>query len=316
MTNTAETGTGTASRSQEPPSASGTAHSHDHSHDQTHHRHRRARYLVDWRYQLRHSAASLLVVGTLLAGLNVALLTGGLPGGASRDALTAGSTTVGTGHGARVLALIAGSIAVMVAFAVVRVLETHRTTGSKLSIARCLDRVRNGQFATWVALREDDDLHDLEAAANAMILSLSQRARTQAHRLELLARRLAVDTQGGNYEVAGALRMLAAEQRSLAGDPPPPQQPEQARALEQFMQGAQDEPTPAGSWDSLASAIVETGPQTIMTAAPAPAAAATSAASSPSTHRDALAAEVLDELDAMAARGATVGTPAGARDRE
>jgi methyl-accepting chemotaxis protein len=177
----------------------------------------RRRFLVARRTQLRASLLAATVVLALLVLLNYSLH-------ASRSAKTAvilaeapELVSVLRSQDRLELLLIGVASAVFLVGAfVVTVLETHKTAGAAINLARRMGEVGAGRYGVTVRLRKDDNLKELEHAFNEMTRTLCKRAWDGAERLEEIA--ADADRLGAPRaaELAARLRALADEGRSRA----------------------------------------------------------------------------------------------------
>jgi methyl-accepting chemotaxis protein len=178
---------------------------------------RRRRFLVARRTQLRASLLTAVVVLALLLLLNVSLH-------ASRSAKTAAIVAEAPELAAVLqsqdrleLTLIALASALFLAGAfLVTILETHKTAGAAVNLARRMDEVRSGRYGVTVRLRKDDNLRELERAFNDMARALQQRSWESADDLELLAAEAGRLDSPGADDLAARLRELADEERRQA----------------------------------------------------------------------------------------------------
>jgi hypothetical protein len=98
---------------------------------------------------------------------------------------------------------------------VVSLLETHKTAGACVNLARRLRDVEEGRYGVELRLRRDDHLREIETPFNSMCRALQQRAWEDVEALEALASR--IERSDGAYDagdVAAEMRGLAAKTRS------------------------------------------------------------------------------------------------------
>jgi signal transduction histidine kinase len=98
----------------------------------------------------------------------------------------------------------------------VSVLETHKTAGACVNLARRLDDIRDGRYDTTLRLRRDDHLVELEPVFNRMARAMQQRTWEEIEALEDLASRIeradpALDPAGIAVEIRG----IAGRKRAL-----------------------------------------------------------------------------------------------------
>jgi len=184
--------------------------------DRTHPRFRRRSILVRRRYQLRAAALVTAVALVLLVFLNLALYSASA---ARTDRLLTESPEltryVQSQDRVLVLLVVLGSAVFLVGVFLVSLLETHKTAGACVNLARRLQEIELGRYDTELRLRRDDHLRDLEPAFNRMCRELQQRTWDDVEALESIASRLerspgAVDANA----LAAELRGLAAAHRS------------------------------------------------------------------------------------------------------
>jgi methyl-accepting chemotaxis protein len=174
----------------------------------------RRRFLVNRRQQLR---ASLLTTTTALA--LVALLDASIYSARTRsvDAMLARTPELAPWlrDQARLefgLVLAASAVFVLAVF-LVTILETHKTAGAAYNLIRQIERVRDGEYATRLVLRKDDNLRDVEAAFNEMTRALRARARTDADAVQHVAALVArIEGSPVARDAVEALEELAAQQ--------------------------------------------------------------------------------------------------------
>lgn len=150
-------------------------------------RHRR-RFLVDKRVQLRAAFLSGTVALILLVLLNVSLHVA-----RQRDseALLTDAPELReliASQNRMELGLIAlASLVFIGGVVMITVLETHKTAGAAFNLERHMVEIAQGNYDVRLRLRKDDNLHELEAAFNAMAGALRARSTADAEALEELA---------------------------------------------------------------------------------------------------------------------------------
>jgi methyl-accepting chemotaxis protein len=184
--------------------------------DRTRPRFRRRSILVRRRYQLRAAVLVTAVALVLLVFLNLALYSASA---ARTDRLLTESPElaryVESQDRVLVLLVVLGSSVFLVGVFLVSLLETHKTAGACVNLARRLQEIESGRYDTELRLRRDDHLRDLEPAFNRMCRELQQRTWDDVETLESIASRL--ERSGGAVDasaVAVELRRLAAAHRS------------------------------------------------------------------------------------------------------
>ncbi len=148
----------------------------------------RRHYVIDRRRQYRAAALTsglaiilLIVVNTaftILRDSQSMVLSAAAP--KLRPVLEAQDTRVGT-------MLLVASVVFVAGVFVITIAETHRTAGAVYALQKAFDRVRMGDYQTLLRLRPRDTLLDLRFPFNDMLISLRDRALTDAGELEQLA---------------------------------------------------------------------------------------------------------------------------------
>ncbi len=173
---------------------------------------RRRSFLVNRRYQLRTAALVGTVVLVLLVFLNLSIYSSGL---SESERLTRESPELASFVKAQdrtlVFLVVLGSMVFLVGVFLVSVLETHKTAGACVNLARRLDDIRDGRYDTALRLRRDDHLVELEPVFNRMARALQQRTWEDIEGLEDLASR--IERSEPSLDPAG----VAAEIRGFAG---------------------------------------------------------------------------------------------------
>jgi methyl-accepting chemotaxis protein len=186
---------------------------------------RRRNYLVDSAYQVKTAIVAVLGMVFLLAfaavlfhlvGMENALMQKGAPGR--------------TGDARSVLYLVAAGIIFVAAVFVIEILETHKTAGVVLKVARGLKDIEQGVFGAHVMLRRNDNFKELEEGFNVVARSLRDRVEDDLNALQNLEgqlRLLSREVEGGNREgslvllrqVLGELQTLRERKRNLLRAP-------------------------------------------------------------------------------------------------
>lgn len=174
----------------------------------------RRRFLVNRRQQLR---ACLLTTTTALA--LVTLLDASIYSARSRsiDAMLTRTPELAQwlrdqGRLEFGLVLAASGVFVLAVF-LVTILETHKTAGAAYNLIRKIERVRDGEYATQLVLRKDDNLRDVEAAFNDMTRALRGRARADADAVQHIATLVSrIEGSPEARQAVEALEDLAAQQ--------------------------------------------------------------------------------------------------------
>lgn len=112
------------------------------------------------------------------------------------------------------LTMILISIALVIAVALTTIIQTHRTAGAVYAVRQRFERVEAGDLQVTLKLRHRDNLQDLEAPFDKMIVALRERALNEASALEELAGRAAAIGSEGNG-LATALAELAQHKRQM-----------------------------------------------------------------------------------------------------
>lgn len=173
----------------------------------------RTHFLVAPAEQLRTSLMTTLVVAGLLLMLNVALLqTTRITTAAITDDTPALAPSLIRADQTRAAVTLGCSVVFLLGFGVLRVLETHRTFGAAYNVTQRLEELARGKLRTRVRLRRHDRLQDVAQAVNAVAMSLEERERDEASRLESLAAMAsAADAASRTHEIARGLRALIDE---------------------------------------------------------------------------------------------------------
>jgi len=178
---------------------------------------RRRSFLVNRRYQLRTAALVGTVVLVLLVFLNLSIYSSGL---SESERIARESPELAAFVKAQdrtlVFLVVLGSMVFLVGVFLVSVLETHKTAGACVNLARRLDDIRDGRYDTTLRLRRDDHLVELEPVFNRMARAMQQRTWEEIEALEDLASRIeradpALDPAGIAVEIRG----IAGRKRAL-----------------------------------------------------------------------------------------------------
>ena len=152
---------------------------------------RRRSFLVNRRYQLRTAALVGTVVLVLLVFLNLSIYSSGL---SESERIARESPELEAFVKAQdrtlVFLVVLGSMVFLVGVFLVSVLETHKTAGACVNLARRLDDIRDGRYDTALRLRRDDHLVELEPVFNRMARAMQQRTWEDIEGLEDLASRI------------------------------------------------------------------------------------------------------------------------------
>jgi len=106
--------------------------------------------------------------------------------------------------------VLVGSVLFLVGVFVFSILETHRTAGAELSLARRLQEIEEGRYRVTAKLRRGDNLGSLERSFNRMVESLVGRTRNEIDELERIAAELEASAdEPARRRLAGRLRELA-----------------------------------------------------------------------------------------------------------
>lgn len=170
---------------------------------------KRKNFLVSRGQQLKPALLATSTVLVLLAFINFGLYRASLHGTARAlaDAPELSHLILQQDRAERIL-IGAASLMFLVGVFIVGVLETHRTAGAALNIARQMNEIGRGRSGARVRLRVGDNLKSLEEGFNAMAAALVNRA---ARDNEIL-HQLADDAERGadGARIARQLRALAA----------------------------------------------------------------------------------------------------------
>ncbi len=180
---------------------------------------KRRQFIVHRKSQLRASFMTSAVVLVLLVLLNLSLHSARARSAAAvlQDAPELADMVAAQNRFEFLLGVIASGVFLAGVF-VVTVLETHKTAGAALNIARHLDQVKNGNYAVRLRLRKDDNLQIVQEAFNDMTCALQDRAWTEAEILEELSSEIAgVSTPVEAESIAGKLREQSAWKRHMSG---------------------------------------------------------------------------------------------------
>ena len=178
---------------------------------------RRRSFLVNRRYQLRTAALVGTVVLVLLVFLNLSIYSSGL---SESERIARESPELEAFVKAQdrtlVFLVVLGSMVFLVGVFLVSVLETHKTAGACVNLARRLDDIRDGRYDTALRLRRDDHLVELEPVFNRMARAMQQRTWEDIEGLEDLASRIeraepALTPPG----IAAEIRGIATRKRSM-----------------------------------------------------------------------------------------------------
>ncbi|MEW6516088.1 MAG: HAMP domain-containing protein [candidate division FCPU426 bacterium] len=140
---------------------------------------RRRQYLINKPFQLKIMLyLSLLVAGVvgfahILATTYAKLVTKAVSA-ASVSKPVAASLPTGFMEGLWLpvlAAILVGIVFVMIA----GLLYSHKIAGPLFNLKRVMQRVQNGDLSTLMRIRSGDELHDVEAAFNFMVVGLNQR---------------------------------------------------------------------------------------------------------------------------------------------
>ena len=175
----------------------------------------RRRYLIDPKRQLRTTVMTTSLTAALLLVVNIGFFvlrssqTAFLAAAAPQ--LTPLLDEQGTIFS---LTMILISIALVIAVALTTITHTHRTAGAVYAVRQRFERVEAGDLQVTLKLRQRDNLQDLEAPFNKMIVALRERALNEASALEELAARAATTGPDGT-DLATALAELAQHKRQV-----------------------------------------------------------------------------------------------------
>ena len=175
----------------------------------------RRRYLLDPKRQLRTAVmtTSLIVALVLMVNLGFALLRTSQT--AFLSAAAPQLTPVLEEQDATIsLTMIVISIGLVIAVALVTIVHTPRTAGAVYAVRQRFERVTAGDLQVTLRLRQRDNLQDLEAPFNEMIVALRDRVLKEADSLEQLALRAAKIGPDGDG-IAAALAELAQHNRQV-----------------------------------------------------------------------------------------------------
>jgi len=189
---------------------------------------RRRNYLVDSVYQVKTAIVAVLGMVFLLAFAAVLFHLVGM-----ENALMQKGGSGKTGDARSVLYLVAAGIIFVAAVFVIEILETHKTAGVVLKVARGLKDVEQGVFGAHVMLRRNDNFKELEEGFNSVARSLRDRVEDDLNALQNLegqVRLLSREVEGGNREgslvllrqVLGELQTLRERKRNLLRSPAHP----------------------------------------------------------------------------------------------
>ncbi len=173
---------------------------------------RRRQFVMHWADPFRMGAGSLIAVLLIVVVMNAIAWHSGIE--QLRLARVSAPELVPAiaAHEAerRVWGLVL-SLGVLFLFAVLRVLEVHRTQGAAFRIVQDLERLGRGDLSTEVRLRDKDDLRQVAEAVNHAVAGLRARQRERVDALEDMA------VEAESLGRAGA-RMRARVQALLARD--------------------------------------------------------------------------------------------------
>ena len=175
----------------------------------------RRRYLLDPKRQLRTAVmtTSLIVALVLMVNLGFALLRTSQT--AFLSAAAPQLTPVLEEQDATIsLTMIVISIGLVIAVALTTIVHTHRTAGAVYAVRQRFERVTAGDLQVTLRLRQRDNLQDLEAPFNEMIVALRKRALQEVDSLEQLASRAAKIGPAGD-DIAAALDEFARHKRQI-----------------------------------------------------------------------------------------------------
>ena len=176
----------------------------------------RRAFLVNRRYQLKASLLTATVALVLLVFVNLALYSASMKSSAQilADAPALEKVIRSQDRVELVLILLA-SLVFLVGVFVVTILETHRTAGAAHNIEQRMNDLALGRLATSLTLRRGDNLQELELAFNEMARSFRERAWEDVETLEQLAADAESIDSASAAELAGSIRRLALNRRSL-----------------------------------------------------------------------------------------------------
>jgi hypothetical protein len=173
---------------------------------------RRRRFLINKRYQLRVTALTVTLALVLLVFLNISLYTASVQ--SSRQVIAVApefEQYVKAQDRSMVRLILLGSLVFLVGVFLVGILETHKTAGAAYNLSKRLAEVAQGRYGTWLHLRKDDNLRDLEEPFNLMCRSLRERELSEIDLLENLAEE--VERSCGDPSLAENMRGMATEKK-------------------------------------------------------------------------------------------------------
>lgn len=174
----------------------------------------RREYLINRRYQLGGAALAFSVAMLLLVALNLAFFAWASSTSASVLADSPELEAVVKAQDRAQIALtVLASVVFLGGVFAVGILESHRTAGAAFHIERCLREVRDGRFATQVALRRNDHLRELQSAFNQMTQSMRSEALHDIDTLEVAIAALGSSGDAALADTAESLRAMAREKR-------------------------------------------------------------------------------------------------------
>ncbi|HZM70399.1 MAG TPA: hypothetical protein VFB95_08535 [Candidatus Cryosericum sp.] len=191
---------------------------------------RRRNYLVDSAYQMRTAIVAVLGMVFLLAFSAVLFHLVGMENSLMKQ------SGARSGDARTVLYLVAAGIIFVAAVFVIEILETHKTAGVVLKVARGLKDLEQGMWGTRVTLRRNDNFKELEEGFNAAARTLRDRVEDDLNAfqgLEGQLRLIAREFEGGNSEgclvllrqVLGEVQTLRECRRNLLRSPALPAKP-------------------------------------------------------------------------------------------
>lgn len=175
---------------------------------------RRRRFIVDARAQLKASLSSIVIVAGLLVVLNMSLLEMTTE---TVESIVAGAPELRPelerAARARTALAVACSMVLLIAFAALSFVESHRTFGAAHNLASRVREISSGRFGVRVRLRKNDTLQALASSVNEAAEKLEAGARaelTELERLHSIALR-----QGAPPELTRGIATLVERRRDL-----------------------------------------------------------------------------------------------------
>jgi methyl-accepting chemotaxis protein len=171
---------------------------------------------VNRRYQLRASLVAVAVVLAFLLLLDLTLYLSGREAAAGVvESAPALATQAWAHQRAQLDLMLLGSVVFLVGVFAVSLLETHKTAGAALSLARRLRDIQTGHYGARLTLRRGDNLREIETAFNDMAQALRDRTCEEIESLRELAARASRPPDSDGRSLASALEALAERKRKL-----------------------------------------------------------------------------------------------------